>query len=298
MAPPVTSFVGLLLAALLLPQQDVPDRVHANVPSVRFEATDVRQALRILGRQGLIGITVEPGVLGPVTLELQNVEWEVALQNVTRQVDATYRFERGWLYVVHREDDFAPYVPPRGLDPLAEAYERLARAVATGSRVEVRRLLAPTFEVRNATETKRGAAAYRAVVDAFRTSTDYTLEGTSVPGKAPRFFNVVAYRRRDAPPIVFRDEWFKTDGAYRLVSRERTVRNPVRRFRNALLSEVLRAIFKDVSASVRMNPALDRRVTVDLTGATFETDLQWLVRSTDLTYRIEGGVYEIVRRDP
>lgn len=60
--------------------------------------------------------------------------------------------------------------------------------------------------------------------------------------------------------------------------------------------EALRALFKNVSVSYSIAPEVQGVVTVSLRSITFETALQNILRQVDATYRVEGGVYEIVRR--
>ncbi|MDR3691108.1 MAG: hypothetical protein P4L46_17135 [Fimbriimonas sp.] len=60
--------------------------------------------------------------------------------------------------------------------------------------------------------------------------------------------------------------------------------------------EALRVLFKNVNVSYSIAPEVQGAVTVSLKNATFETALQNILRQVDGTYRIEGGVYEIVRR--
>jgi len=60
--------------------------------------------------------------------------------------------------------------------------------------------------------------------------------------------------------------------------------------------EAIRALFKNVSVSYSIAPEVQGTVTVSLKNVTFETALQNVLRQIDSTYRIEGGVYEIVKR--
>jgi hypothetical protein len=60
--------------------------------------------------------------------------------------------------------------------------------------------------------------------------------------------------------------------------------------------EALRALFKNVSVSYSIAPEVQGVVTVSLKNVTFETALQNVLRQVDSTYRVEGGVFEIVKR--
>ncbi len=296
------AFVAMASAQALSAQEAALSRAQTILPEVQFDRLDAREAFRWLFKTALIGGTVSPDVQGVVTLDLRNVTWETALQNVTRQVDATYRVRNGWFEVISRERNEPPPLPSFTGEPgpIDIAYDNLAKSVATGKGSELRRVLTSGFEARNATETKRGEAAIRTLVATIRSSPRFAVERTisqrAVP--IPTEDVVVSYRRRDAPPIYFRDSWQEvTPGHWRLSAREETVLNPARRFHNTKLSDVLQVVGKDIGVRIDAGAYADRRVDVDLTGLSFEITLQGIVRQLGLTYRIEGGVYQIVPRE-
>lgn len=73
----------------------------------KFEARNenVREVLRSLFKKmGVAGYTIDPTVQGNVTLNLSQVPLNIALESLTRQVDATYRVESG-IYQVLRNHD-------------------------------------------------------------------------------------------------------------------------------------------------------------------------------------------------
>lgn len=61
--------------------------------------------------------------------------------------------------------------------------------------------------------------------------------------------------------------------------------------------EAIRQVFKTVNRSYSISPNVRGTVTMDMTG-TFESMLNALLRQVDATYRIEGGVYEIIPNTP
>ena len=88
----------------------IPVRAYAQddpqtkiIPSLEYEQADVREALKALFRTVGVSYAIAPEVQGTVTLSLKNVSFETALQNITRQVDATYRIEGGVYQIVRRE---------------------------------------------------------------------------------------------------------------------------------------------------------------------------------------------------
>ncbi len=73
------------------------------IPSVEFHNVDLREAVRSLFRGAGVSYSISPEVQGIITVSLRNVVLETALQNILRQVDATYRIESGVYDIVLRE---------------------------------------------------------------------------------------------------------------------------------------------------------------------------------------------------
>jgi len=71
-----------------------------NIPSFEINQGDARQAVRTLFKKTNLAYTIAPDVQGTITISLKNVPFEIALQNVLRQVDATYRMEGGVVNIV------------------------------------------------------------------------------------------------------------------------------------------------------------------------------------------------------
>jgi type II secretory pathway component GspD/PulD (secretin) len=78
------------------------------IPSMDYRQADVREALRALFRLVNGSYTAASDVQGTVTLSLKNVTFETALQNLTRQIDATYHIEGGVYQIIHRIEMTAP----------------------------------------------------------------------------------------------------------------------------------------------------------------------------------------------
>lgn len=70
--------------------------------SLELTDTDVREALRELFREGGTSYTIAPDVQGSITVALKNVTFETALQNILKQVNATYRIEGGVYIIIDR----------------------------------------------------------------------------------------------------------------------------------------------------------------------------------------------------
>jgi len=104
----VAAIGGLWLVGLprtACAQEDISQR---NVASLELEQADVREAIRALFKNVTVSYSVAPDVQGTVTVNLKNITFETALQNVLRQVDATYRVEGGVYEVVKRAETLAP----------------------------------------------------------------------------------------------------------------------------------------------------------------------------------------------
>lgn len=73
-----------------------------NIPEIKAEQKDIREVLRDLFKQVGTSYSISPDVQGSVTIQLRNVTFEMALANVVRQVDATYRIEGGVYQIIKR----------------------------------------------------------------------------------------------------------------------------------------------------------------------------------------------------
>jgi len=90
------------------------DIMKKQIPSLEYQQADVREALRAMFRTVPgASYTIAPDVQGNITVSLKNVSFEAALQNITKQVDATYRIEGGVINIIHRiVENVAPVSGP------------------------------------------------------------------------------------------------------------------------------------------------------------------------------------------
>lgn len=98
------------------------------IPTLELQQADVRDALRALFRNVNVNYTIAPEVQGTVTVQLKNVLFETALQNILKQVDATYRIESGVYQIVRREVRQTPITNEGGeptLQPTAKVIRRI-----------------------------------------------------------------------------------------------------------------------------------------------------------------------------
>src|SRR3954462_12962113 len=82
-------------------QTDPADQI---IPSLDLDAVDVREALRALFKSVGVSYSIAPEVQGTVTVNLKNVRFDTALQNILKQVDSTYRVEGGVYQIIKREE--------------------------------------------------------------------------------------------------------------------------------------------------------------------------------------------------
>lgn len=96
------SFALLLMGGLPLAGHAQQDITQTDIPSLDFQSADVREAIRSLFRTVGGSYTMDANVQGTITAGLKHVPFETALQQVLRQVDATYRVEGGIFQIIKR----------------------------------------------------------------------------------------------------------------------------------------------------------------------------------------------------
>ncbi|MCX7992125.1 MAG: hypothetical protein N2651_00510, partial [Fimbriimonadales bacterium] len=79
--------------------------------TVKYEQADVRFVLKQLFDSVGVSYTLDPNVQGTVTVSLTDVPFTVALDNVLRPLNLTYRVENGVYYVTVRQPEEAPLPP-------------------------------------------------------------------------------------------------------------------------------------------------------------------------------------------
>ncbi len=92
-------------SSVALAQEDISQK---QISSLELEQADVREALRALFKNVNVSYSIAPEVQGPITVSLKNVTFETALQNVLRQVDATYRIEAGVYEIIKKAESIGP----------------------------------------------------------------------------------------------------------------------------------------------------------------------------------------------
>jgi type II secretory pathway component GspD/PulD (secretin) len=109
----LAAVLGLSLVAFAPTTAFAQDDINSKLVKLEFEQADVREVLKALFKPLNISYSVDNDVQGIVTVNLINVTFETALQNITRQVDATYRVEGGVFRIIKKE---APGAVTPGVD--------------------------------------------------------------------------------------------------------------------------------------------------------------------------------------
>jgi len=93
------------LPLIAIAQEDISQK---QISSLELDQADVREGLRALFKNVNVSYSIAPEVQGSVTVSLKNVSFDTALQNMLRQVDATYRIEGGVYEIVKRSETAIP----------------------------------------------------------------------------------------------------------------------------------------------------------------------------------------------
>ena len=79
--------------------------------TVKYDQADVRFVLKQLFDSVGVSYTLDPNVQGTVTVSLTDVPFTVALDNILRPLNLTYRVENGVYFVTVRQPEEAPLAP-------------------------------------------------------------------------------------------------------------------------------------------------------------------------------------------
>lgn len=66
---------------------------------------------------------------------------------------------------------------------------------------------------------------------------------------------------------------------------------------NLDVREAIRRLFKSVDVPYSIDAEIEGQININLHGASFEQAFQTILRQVNATYRVEGGIYQIVLRD-
>ena len=108
----VLAAIAVLMAAQASPllAQQGGDPTQRRV-TVKYDQADVRFVLKQLFDSVGVSYTLDPNVQGTVTVSLTDVPFTVALDNILRPLNLTYRVENGVYFVTVRQPEEAPLTP-------------------------------------------------------------------------------------------------------------------------------------------------------------------------------------------
>jgi hypothetical protein len=108
----VLAAIAVLMAAQASPllAQQGGDPTQRRV-TVKYDQADVRFVLKQLFDSVGVSYTLDPNVQGTVTVSLTDVPFTVALDNILRPLNLTYRVENGVYFVTVRQPEEAPLAP-------------------------------------------------------------------------------------------------------------------------------------------------------------------------------------------
>ena len=108
----VLAAIAVLVAAQASPllAQQGGDPTQRRV-TVKYDQADVRFVLKQLFDSVGVSYTLDPNVQGTVTVSLTDVPFTVALDNILRPLNLTYRVENGVYFVTVRQPEEAPLAP-------------------------------------------------------------------------------------------------------------------------------------------------------------------------------------------
>ncbi|MDR3689867.1 MAG: hypothetical protein P4L46_10845 [Fimbriimonas sp.] len=281
------------------------------IKSVAFDQADVRDVLKKIFTDRNQSYSVSPEVQGTVTLSLKNVSLHVALENILRQVAATYRFEAGVYQIVARQPD-----SERGQMFFAQEG---VRNHFDFNGVDVREALRQVFNEYNhpysmapevqgrvtlAVNNTRYERILRLLLD--QVSATYRIE-SGVYEIVPKFQDggfrdSIASPQAPVPAAPVRPMTMTQDGTYLYIVRG-TSMYKVRKsdlvvVKTGSLNKVdvhdaLDQLFGSAGVSYKLDPNVHGIVTLP-GNVSFESALQGTLRQVHATYRIQAGVYEIV----
>jgi len=108
----ILAAIAVLVAAQASPllAQQGGDPTQRRV-TVKYDQADVRFVLKQLFDSVGVSYTLDPNVQGTVTVSLTDVPFTVALDNILRPLNLTYRVENGVYFVTVRQPEETPLAP-------------------------------------------------------------------------------------------------------------------------------------------------------------------------------------------
>jgi len=196
-----------------------PDEIV--IPFIRFEKTDIRAALSWLFQKAGVNYRFAPNVAGLISLDTRDIPFEVALQQITRQVDVTYRIEGGTYEVVVREGFAGKSYPElRDRKPIEAAYRQLNQTLLGKDPQGIRRIVDPRFRwIPVSGKPLAGTKAVQKLFEFARQVHDHKLGGSEILRATGKFATEVRiYGETGNTSLIesglFCDTWIRNKGGH------------------------------------------------------------------------------------
>jgi len=250
------------------------------IEKFRAHGEDASAAIGRLMKMAGRSYSIAPDVRGTVTVDFRNVQLQVALKSILKQVDATYRMEGG-VYQI---------------SPIAGSSFRASRLDSIDARDALQSILRPTRVSFVISPEVQGRVSLNVLDLSFRDSFLSILKQVDATYKVsggvysiyPRTWDVYNPTRYfEAAPLLpeYVDKSRSSDLVVPLISIEQ-----------ADIRECIRLVMKWANLSYSIAPEVQGSVTLSLRRASLRVVLQNILRQGEATYRIEGGVYMIIHR--
>gem|GEM_PF-5832597 len=253
------------------------------IESFKSDGEDVRMTLEQLMRIAGRSYSMAPEIHGTVTIDFKNIQLEVALEYILRQVDATYRIEAGVYQII----------------PMREPATGTVESDSLNVRDAIRILLEPfhvSFTVAPEVQGWVDSSLFNlGFKDAFKNILDQCDTTYEVVDGVYRFYRLGQETVGAARPFSLLElrhvepEFLDTSESSNLIV-------PIIEIDQADVRESIRMLMKWAQYSYSIAPEVQGSVTLDLRRVTLKVALQNILRQVDATYRIEAGVYQIVSK--
>lgn len=236
----------------------------ARVIDLELDELEIGKAVAYLFAKVNGKYSLAPDVRGVTTVSLRQVPFEGALANVLKQVNATWRIRDGVYEIVLKpqpEIDWSRVAAEDRESDGEDAIEAISRLFKrAGFSVEISSGVKGRIKL---SENELKGLTFEVAIQRVlkQANATYLVEG----------------------------------GVYMIVPQDPAQKVVDLDAKGEDIREVLRRLFKNVGVSYSIAPEIQGTVTIQLRNVTFATALANVLKQVDATYRIEGGIYQIIK---
>ncbi len=234
-----------------------------------FDDTDLRQALKVIFKANNASYSISPDIDGKVSLHLKQASLEEALRNILGPFNLTYNYSGG-VFLITRSKAVDLKTAPllKRLPPYQFSDVDLRQALKTiFEQAGVSYWISP--DIQGKVHFATGSAQLGDVLSRLLKKTDATY-------------------------------WYE-NGAFFIGAKPRSSQEildhivPLVEFNQVDVKEALREFFGRNNVDYTLSDKVEGSVNLYVRQVTFKQALDYLLKQLDATYRIEGGVFKIVR---